>query len=834
MNGTKTYPVKFIYQPLTAGDYQVFLAADFNGFSPDRDRLINSNGIYAITKLLPEGRYTYKFVVNGMWLADEKAVEFTPDGFGSHNSVVYAGEPDKINRLKKILITRKVSSPGKYLYISGNFNNWSLRSDQLLEKEGGEYYIYLLLKSGEFEYKFSDGVKWLEKEVIEDNRPNDYGTNNNLLRVDDSFPVYDSEIGDKENLYWFGLFPPHKTSLYDLNGADQIIFKMKAYRHNLDKMVLILGKREFKMDVFATDLDFDYYQITFPLHHLTLPVDFAFRLESGNSLLYLQPPGFSFCPFQDMWTLDAEDLELTRTPDWVKEGIIYQIFPERFCNGNHNNDPDFREWYYKGRNQLPDTGKICSGQEYYHLVKDWYDIGGLRSNPCHEKGKPDTYSFYGGDIAGVREKLSYLIDLGITIIYFNPLFEARSNHKYDAADFMKIDPHFGTNDEFREFVQICHRNDIRVIIDIAFNHTGDTFWAFQDILDKGKESKYYHWYEWKKWPLPSDISNFNASEYYSCWWGFSHMPELDFDLDRFSPYENPIKNIAAARPNHDVVDHLLKVTAFWLQEMDIDGFRLDVPNEVPFWFWELFRNKVKELKPDAYIVGEIWHDAEEWINGNYCDAVMNYAFFKDPVVSFFNLRNCSARQFDLFIKKGLLTYPRASVQTMMNLIDSHDTYRYLEIARGDLVRLKLAVLFQMTFLGTPHIWYGDEIGMKGGHDPDCRRPFNWNYLNDESALDLRNYYKKLIKIRKANNTLIYGHFRTLLAEDMIYVFERYQEKERIVIAINNSDTSRSLSIPAQPGQKYINLMTGSIITPAGDNLTLAISSYHGQILKLIK
>ena len=293
-------------------------------------------------------------------------------------------------------------------------------------------------------------------------------------------------------------------------------------------------------------------------------------------------------------------------------------------------------------------------------------------------------------------------------------------------------------------------------------------------MKKGPESEYYNWYEWKKWPMPDPAKtpNFKPSDYYECWWGYGEMPNLNYDLNEINPSENSIKNIDLAVPNWEVVNYVLDVAEYWISDMDLDGFRLDVPNEVPFWFWKLFREKVKSIKPDAYLVGELWSNAVDWVNDDYFDAVMNYAYFKDPVMRFFNQQSCNAKTFDIDLKPGLLSYPTQSTQVMMNLIDSHDTFRYLESANGDISRLKMAVLFQMTYVGTPHIWYGDEVGMMGAHDPDCRRPFNWKYTEDSEKVSLRDYYKKLIHIRKENSCLRTGSFDTLIAEGMVYGYFR--------------------------------------------------------------
>lgn len=503
---------------------------------------------------------------------------------------------------------------------------------------------------------------------------------------------------------------------------------------------------------------------------------------SLNELIYAENPQFKAIP----------DF---KTPDWVAEGVIYQIFPDRFCNGSKANDPDFSEWYYENSKTPPEKGKhLKANHEYYHLVQDWYDISGLKQNPCLAKGKPDWWSFYGGDIAGVKQKLDYLLDLGITIIYFNPLWQAKSNHKYDAADFKKIDPHFASDIEFKEFVSLCHKKDIRIILDIALNHTGETFWAFQDCVQKGDKSEFWNWYDWKQWPLPSPLpENFKPRDYYQCWWGVKDMPDLNYDLAREHPYENAIRNIDDARPNWNMVNHLLEAVAWWLTEMDIDGFRLDVPDEVPFWFWQLFREKVKSLKPDAWLVGEIWNHAEQWVSPLYFDSVMNYAHFKDPVLDYFVRGSINKDTFLHRLYLGLKAYPLNALHVMMNLLGSHDTWRINEIARANPIGLKLAILFQMTYIGTPHIYYGDEIAMQGGKDPDNRRPFDWHWYNYLNAVELHDFYRELIAVRKSQPALQKGLIR-FIEHPQLLIYERYTESSSVLVIINKTDEQATYHI----------------------------------------
>ena len=484
-------------------------------------------------------------------------------------------------------------------------------------------------------------------------------------------------------------------------------------------------------------------------------------------------------------------------PRWVQEGIVYQIFPDRFYNGNPQNDPDFSEAYYQDCRKPPQAGEYLPPQvEFFHLVPDWNDVSGLNQSPWLPKGKPDWWSFYGGDIAGVIKKLDYLVDLGITIIYFNPLWKAKSNHKYDSADYMSIDPHFGSIQEAQDLVRKAHAKGIRIILDVALNHTGETFWAFRDCVELGDKSLWWNWYDWKKWPLPKPLpAEFNPKDYYQCWWGIKDMPDLNYDLYRTHPEENAVKDIKDAVPNPSLIEYLMKVVHWWLDEIDIDGFRLDVPDEVPYWFWELFRKEVKRIKPDAWLVGELWYNAREWVSPKYFDSVMNYAYFKSPVHELFIQQVITTAEFKYRIMEGLSVYPVPSLKAMMNILGSHDTWRIGELAKDKQAALKLAILFQMTFIGTPHIYYGDEIAMRGAGDPDNRRPFDWDWENSAESKDLRSFYKSLIEIRRSNPILIDGEFDFDECTDTLMCYHRGGGDACLNVCMNLSELELEITLP---------------------------------------
>jgi cyclomaltodextrinase len=693
--------------------------------------------------------------------------------------------------LKKVPFTFEPTKTYNQVYLAGTFNGWSTDATPMHYKDG-RWEVTMYLAKGEYRYKFVADGEWITDTNAKKFYPDGYGGQNSAITVDDSFENFALARGDGQ-ITTEGLGHTSEAWEREVNPDGTVTIRVRTWMGDVAEVDLCLHDMDaaevpwqdfdcVKMNRFDSDGTYDYYEATTDIRRIT----YYFRLVDGDLTMIMDRQGARAVPsgMLNPFQFDATEVAVFSTPEWVKQGIIYQIFPERFANGNKANDPDFTEWYYKGVTELPPSGK--TNGEYFHLVTDWYDIAGLQKSPYKTDGKPDWNSFYGGDIAGVRQHLDYLQDLGITIIYFNPVFKAKSNHKYDAASYMEVDPHFGTNAEFTDFVADCHARGIRVIIDLAYNHTGHTFFAFVDGREKGTESEYWDWYEWKKWPIPGPIewTPPNPSEYYECWWNFGQMPNLNFDLSRSNPNENSVMDISIAQPNWAMVNHLLDATEYWLREADVDGYRLDVPNEVPFWFWEIFRKRVKATKPDAYIVGELWGAAPEYVNGLYFDAVMNYKFFRDPVLAFFGKGEIPADEFDRAIAPGRLTYPQEGVRAMMNLLDSHDTERFLSSAGDDIRRLRLAMLFAMTYVGAPTIYYGDEVAMEGLGDPDNRRPFYWKWQEEAPRVDVHGYVRTLTALRREHEALVGGGFRTLVTDGPVYAFARGSGGETVYVAFN--------------------------------------------------
>ncbi|HLP16570.1 MAG TPA: glycoside hydrolase family 13 protein [Bacteroidota bacterium] len=455
-------------------------------------------------------------------------------------------------------------------------------------------------------------------------------------------------------------------------------------------------------------------------------------------------------------------------PSWVRHAIIYQIFPERFENGDRSNDP-------------PNT-------------QPWGT-------------KPTGGSFFGGDLEGVLNRLPYLTDLGITTIYFNPVFSASSNHKYNATDYLKIDPAFGTNDLFKTLVDTCHKAGIRILIDGVFNHVGTAFFAFVDVKKNGAASRYAEWFNIFSYPV-SDPRTPN----YEGWWGYGSLPKL-----------------MVAHP--DVQRYLFDVARYWTG-LGIDGWRLDVPNDVPHAFWKEWRKVVRSVNPECYIVGELWQDASPWLKGDEFDATMNYRF-RDACVDFFAHKTTTGVEFQKSLAATRALYSEESNDAMMNLIGSHDTERFLTMCKGDVHALRLAALFQMTYPGAPTVYYGDEVGMEGGKDPDCRRTMIWDQSKWDK--DLHAYYRSLIALRKKYEALRTGAYAALpVPEDLsrCVAFERTLGSERFIIAINDDRRKAALSFTVSKDLRSVNsLVDGVKIDVRSGQLSITLQPRDACIIQ---
>lgn len=509
----------------------------------------------------------------------------------------------------------------------------------------------------------------------------------------------------------------------------------------------------------GADMLFDYWLAEIKPSHRRLL--YGFKCVSEETTLYYTERGF----FEEAPEKTANyfnfpyvnPADVFHAPSWVKDTVWYQIFPERFGNGDPSlNPPETQPW----------------------------------------GGKPELDNYFGGDFQGVIDHLDYLQDLGINGIYFTPIFKARTNHKYDTVDYLEIDPQFGDTVLLKKLVDECHRRDIKVMLDAVFNHSGYFFGPFQDVLKNGEASAYKDWFHIRKFPLQEgNTLNYETFSFEK------NMPKLNT--------ENP-----------EVKEYLLKVASYWVEEFDIDGWRLDVADEVDHAFWREFRKTVKAIKPDVYILGEIWHDAMPWLQGDQFDAAMNYRFVH-AVVDFFSQRKITAEQFKQEITHVYHSYPIPVNEVAFNLLGSHDTPRLLTVSYDNKKSVKLSYLFVLSSQGSPCIYYGDEIGLTGGPDPDCRKCMIWE--EDKQDRDLRAFIQKLIALRKripafGND----GSFSFVDLHSELISYTRENESEKLLFLLNAGDTPVHADVPAG-FEKAEDVWTG--LPYEGTNMTIEPQSF---------
>lgn len=435
----------------------------------------------------------------------------------------------------------------------------------------------------------------------------------------------------------------------------------------------------------------------------------------------------------------------SRSPDWVRDAIFYQIFPERFANGDPQLNPaDTQPW-----------------------------------------GAPPTRTnFFGGDLVGVKSNLDHLKELGCDAIYFTPIFTANTNHRYDATDYYKVDPALGGDQAFTKMLEAAHNKDIRIILDAVFHHCGDHHPAFQDVVQNEEKSKYINWFSVAEFP----VEPFPEPNYLTCS-GCHYLPKLNVY-------------------NPEVRNYLFGAVEKWTK-MGIDGWRLDVPYmmENPH-FWRQFRKLVKSIDADSYIVAEVWERATNWVQGNTSDAAMNYRV-RDAVLGFVTDWRNDAQWLAAQYERIDEEIPAHAKGLMLNLLGSHDTERVFTKCGTDVPATRLAYSLLFATEGAPMIYYGDEIGMQGFNDPDCRRCMNWD--RDDWNYDIYNWLKTLITMRKNNIALRRGSETTLYARDDQIIRARQHNEQTVLIYVNRSNAPRTLHTPNFGGRAGIDLVDGTKI-----------------------
>ena len=697
--------------------------------------------------------------------------------------------------------------------------------------------------------------------------------------MDINIPFYKMSKAQKTQLYMDNLtviFNPQAlfsdgTASYrnpsEPDCFEEVHLRFRTGRENVDEVILVFDEQRYTMQKVANDKMFDYYEYTVKLGDSR--VEYYFEVHSGHMVCYFNSVGV--CSSVENY-YNFSITPSFQTPDWAKGAIIYQIFVDRFYNGDRSNDVETDEYFYIG--------------EGTHKNTDWMKY----------PREMDVREFYGGDIAGVMKKLDYLQDLGVEAIYLNPIFVSPSNHKYDIQDYDYIDPHFGrivkndgenlqrdengnliihdpehpnkdatryicrvtdkenleaSNQLFIEFVEEVHRRGMKVILDGVFNHCGSfNKWLDRECIyedapgyEKGafvsKDSPYRTFFKFREDTWPYNVN-------YDGWWGHDTLPKLNYE-------ESP-----------KLYEYIMRIARKWVSPpYKVDGWRLDVAAdlgqtaEYNHHFWHEFRRNVKEANPNAIVLAEHYGDPTEWLKGDQWDTVMNYDAFMEPLTWFLTgvekhsdeYRGDLIGNADAFfgsMRHYMTRFNTQSLQVAMNELSNHDHSRFLTRTNHQVGRIssrgadaanegvnknlfRMAVLMQMTWPGAPTIYYGDEAGLCGWTDPDSRRAYPWGHEDEE----LIQYHKELIRIHKEHQVLRTGSILFLFGEYQCISYGRFDDNEHIVVAINISQDTRHMEIPVwRLGMTQPTRMARVILTDAS-GFSIETKVYPVQSGKLI-
>ncbi|NIZ47108.1 alpha amylase N-terminal ig-like domain-containing protein [Entomospira nematocerorum] len=432
---------------------------------------------------------------------------------------------------------------------------------------------------------------------------------------------------------------------------------------------------------------------------------FHLKFHDGQEICYLEDGFLAPHHLEDQATMKQmftfpwlNPIDVIKTPSWVHETVWYQIFPDRFANGSKEHKPHVKSW---------------------------------------QEGPVTNEEIYGGDLIGIIHKLDYLKNLGITGLYLNPIFLAQSTHKYDTTDYYTVDPMFGTNQDLKDLVRQAHQKGFKVMFDGVFNHSGTDFFAWQDILQHGRASPYFDWYMIQNFPFLEQGHRTRNGDYYA--FAFvDTMPKLNTN-------------------NPEVIAYFMDVVTFWVNEFDIDALRLDVANEISHYFNKELHRTLKSLKPEFYILGEIWHDSINWLQSHEFDSVMNYPL-TSAISNFWLDTTKNKYQLGHQVNRCYTMYMQQTNNALFNLLDSHDTQRLINRSKGnlDIFYQQIFLLFSMP--GSPCIYYGTEVALGGEHDPDCRRCMPWQSLEKGLYEDISQTIQAIIALRHMNACMQSQHF----------------------------------------------------------------------------
>ena len=712
----------------------------------------------------------------------------------------------------------------------GTFNDWDRREMPMTDLGDGTFIKYLKLDEGIHHYKFVvNGDVWMQD-------PN----SDPALREDNGQHGFNSGIFVGEQGKDFGpaspkdvnlaavRHDPNQATYFNVISSDSAEVKLRTLHDNVQHVVLHWRDRrdrDIPMERDGTEFGFDYWDATVSTESTNKTAYYYFTL--GNTVT-----NRTYAASDGHW-FTGDLTERFPTPDWARNVVWYQIFMDRFRNGTTQNDPPHTlpwrwDWY-----KLAAWESLR--QDNPQFSNDWY---GRR---------------FGGDFQGVLSELPYFRELGVTALYFCPIFEAGSNHGYDTIDYRHVSQYFGFKGDneavipqetldpktwqwtasdrlFLLFIREAHKQGLKVIIDGVFNHMGRNSFALKDVLANGQKSPYADWFDITSWGPPVK---------YNSWDRGGGMPNFHKDSEK-------------GYASDSAKQYIFDITRRWMDPNGngdssdgVDGWRLDVAQDVPAAFWIDWRKLVKGINSNAYITGEIWGIATKYLQGNEWDAVMNYQFAMRSIHYFIDQkRKTTASEFDHQLRGLLAAYPLQVDYVMQNLYDSHDTDRLVNMVvnpdrdynQRDRLQdgvtydgskpgpaayqiQKLMATFQMTFLGAPMIWYGDEAGMFGAGDPVDRKQMLWKdlepYDNPQDAVmpDLWEHYRRVIAIRNTYPALRTGRFHTWVTDDAndVYGFTRTRGDEAVAVVVNNSDRDQTVTLPSPfpNGSKVVDVMTAS-------------------------
>ena len=633
-------------------------------------------------------------------------------------------------------------------------------------------------------------------------------------------------------------------------AGDVVTIRFRTAKDDVDEVVLVSGKKDIYLEKETSTDVFDYYKTEIVAENEIIRYYFEIR-KNDKVVIYNRRGAFYDVREQYQFAI----VPGFETPDWAKGAVMYQIYTDRFCNGNTDNDVLSNEYFY-----INDTVK---------KIDEWDKIPATL----------DVGNFYGGDLQGVWDKLDYLQHLGIEVLYFNPLFVSPSNHKYDCQDYEHIDPHLtvvkndggrvledrcfdnmqaskyiartanlenleASNEFFARFCEELHRRGMKIIIDGVFNHSGSfNKWMDRERIYEGQDGfakgayvdasspyhTFYHFNHQDEWP-------YNSS--YDGWWSNDTLPKLNYE-------ESPL-----------LEDYIIEIGKKWVAPpYCVDGWRLDVAAdlghsaEYNHHFWKRFRKEVKAVNPNVMIYAEHYGDASSWMQGDQWDTVMNYDAFMEPLTWFMTgMEKHSDAYKPEYYRNGeffegcmshyMTAFHMPSLMTAMNQLSNHDHSRFLtrtnhvagrlatagaEAAQKDVKKhvMEMAVAFQMTWIGAPTLYYGDEAGVCGFTDPDNRRTYPWG----KEDFELVEFHREMIAIHRRNPVLKFGSTKILKAEKEILAFARFDEKDQMLTVINMSDEEQVVKLPVWCANVPMNAVMERLMKITEDRYNVGMVQY---------